>query len=343
MSAKAVGAYLRILRTARQLKLQQIAEAVGTSISQISRIEHGDQETRASIIFGFASVVQANLDHLSLLFRDKTATIEDGEQFAREWVVQSGINPNIRTHPGYLAAIGAYVRTLRRAQYLTRPDVAALAGIETAALYRIEHGADSVDEPVLLAIIPIIQGRPDHITNLAARADISAIHGYQMAFEWLKELDASTAQEQQAELEQQAEIALEEQMELVKQSLSAMPTQNVVVFQTLLSHLKQDSVSFAYLLGSLHALMMVTEGTSDGQPCLVPGNQHGFPGPETVHHVIEILGHGPYALMESFHVVVRSMRTHPAVLEHMLGFIETILTFRSAQHAGAYLSKYSIS
>jgi transcriptional regulator with XRE-family HTH domain len=90
MSAAAIGAYFRTLRKLRDMSIQQIAELTGTSVSQVSRIETGEQETRGSLLFAFARAVKANLDDMARLLLDTQATTEDGEALAREWLGREG-------------------------------------------------------------------------------------------------------------------------------------------------------------------------------------------------------------------------------------------------------------
>jgi transcriptional regulator with XRE-family HTH domain len=90
MSAAAVGAYFRTLRKSHNLSIQQVAERIETSVSQVSRIETGEQEIRGSLLFAFARVVKANLDDIASLLLDRDATMEDGERLAREWLGVEG-------------------------------------------------------------------------------------------------------------------------------------------------------------------------------------------------------------------------------------------------------------
>lgn len=74
MSEIAAGAYLRRLRQARGLTIERVAELSQTSVSQISRIETGGQNTRAPLMFRVARTLRASLEDLeTLLLGDETA------------------------------------------------------------------------------------------------------------------------------------------------------------------------------------------------------------------------------------------------------------------------------
>jgi transcriptional regulator with XRE-family HTH domain len=90
MSTAAVGSYFRTLRKSRKLSIQQVAKHIGTSVSQVSRIETGEQETRGTLLFAFAGLVQASIQDIAELLLDPHATSEMGEVRAQEWLASSG-------------------------------------------------------------------------------------------------------------------------------------------------------------------------------------------------------------------------------------------------------------
>lgn len=83
MSLEAAGAYLWELRQARHLSRDQLAQRLNTSRSQIERIDYGQGEARASVIFLYARAVGADLDELSDLMLDPAATVEQARVLAR--------------------------------------------------------------------------------------------------------------------------------------------------------------------------------------------------------------------------------------------------------------------
>jgi transcriptional regulator with XRE-family HTH domain len=96
MSMPAAGAYLWELRKARNLSRADVATTLHTSISQIERIERGDGETRASLLLGFARLVQADLLHLTDLLLATDATTADGQARATQ-ILSAAQQQDIRT------------------------------------------------------------------------------------------------------------------------------------------------------------------------------------------------------------------------------------------------------
>lgn len=83
---QAAGAYLSTLREALGLKPYRLAKMLGTSSSQIERIEAGEIETRSSLLFAFVDAVQGNPEQVMKLVLDKHATAEQGKAVAEAWL-----------------------------------------------------------------------------------------------------------------------------------------------------------------------------------------------------------------------------------------------------------------
>jgi transcriptional regulator with XRE-family HTH domain len=83
MSTVAVGSYIRTLREGRKLTRETVAERVGTSISQLVRIESGEQETRGTLLFAVLSAVQGDPRDIADLLLLEGATANDGVRFAQ--------------------------------------------------------------------------------------------------------------------------------------------------------------------------------------------------------------------------------------------------------------------
>lgn len=82
MGQVAAGAYLEGLRLASRKSRADVAKAIGTSESQVQRIEAGEIDTRGSLLFGFARFVKANMAHLAKLLLDDTATSAEAARMA---------------------------------------------------------------------------------------------------------------------------------------------------------------------------------------------------------------------------------------------------------------------
>lgn len=82
MSMLAAGIYLRTLREHHGFSRAGIAKALGTSESQIERIEAGLVDTRGSLLLGFTSEVKGSAEQLAQLIVSKDATKEDGIRLA---------------------------------------------------------------------------------------------------------------------------------------------------------------------------------------------------------------------------------------------------------------------
>lgn len=88
MSLEAAGAYLRTLREHQGLSRVQVADAAGTSESQLVRIEGGKQDPRGSLWFAIASVLQGSTEQLSELLTTRTLKADDGRRIAEDWLTR---------------------------------------------------------------------------------------------------------------------------------------------------------------------------------------------------------------------------------------------------------------
>lgn len=99
MGTEAVGSYLKFLRNKRGMTLQQVADASDTSVSQISRIEGGEQETRGSVLLAFTRTVGGSPYDVTQLMLDKDAGADAGEEAAKSW---------LHTHPKDQEAVARF-------------------------------------------------------------------------------------------------------------------------------------------------------------------------------------------------------------------------------------------
>jgi transcriptional regulator with XRE-family HTH domain len=111
MPTNAAGAYIRTLREKRNLTREVIADRAGTSVSQLVRIESGEQETRGSLLLRIVAAVDGDARHIAELLLSETATSDDGRDLA-ETVLrvldEEGARPYLKT-PEDVAELMSYV------------------------------------------------------------------------------------------------------------------------------------------------------------------------------------------------------------------------------------------
>lgn len=83
---KAMGAYLWELRDQQHVSRQKMADQLGTSRTQIERIDRGDVEAGIGVVLAYAKAVGANLQHIQQLRLQPDATPEDGRALATRWI-----------------------------------------------------------------------------------------------------------------------------------------------------------------------------------------------------------------------------------------------------------------
>jgi transcriptional regulator with XRE-family HTH domain len=113
MTVQAAGSYLRVLREARGISRDAIAEAAATSVSQILRIERGQQETRSSVLLMFVQMVGGSTEELAALLLDAKADADIGEQRARAWAVLTTPTPSSDASRGRVATLIQLVNDMR--------------------------------------------------------------------------------------------------------------------------------------------------------------------------------------------------------------------------------------
>ena len=89
MTLQAAGAYLQRLREEANITRHAMAKRVGTSDSQIIRIEQG-QETRYSLLSMIIKVVDASSDDVVELALSSDNTTEEGIRRAELWIEKRG-------------------------------------------------------------------------------------------------------------------------------------------------------------------------------------------------------------------------------------------------------------
>jgi transcriptional regulator with XRE-family HTH domain len=135
MGKEAVGAYLMTLRKARGLSQSEVVrlladmdpEVTTTSESQISRIEHGSQDTRAVLALGYVRVVGGSTEHFEQLLFDQDATADDGIKLAKMWLYgeliskmdQNSVSADVKRVAQNLRKIGRIQEWLRYGEWLS--------------------------------------------------------------------------------------------------------------------------------------------------------------------------------------------------------------------------------
>lgn len=114
MSTVAAGAYLALLRE-KNTPYSQVSAAkmLGTSKSQIQRIESGDGETRTSLMLGLARLVGGDPHEVSDLLLDPKADKEQGQRLAAERLEKRAEAVVNRVSDADVPGMLAWVRQLR--------------------------------------------------------------------------------------------------------------------------------------------------------------------------------------------------------------------------------------
>ncbi len=85
---QAVGAYIATLREARGINPTALGRLVGTSASQITRIEQGSQDPRASLLFAIIDALQGRYEDVRQLLLTE-ADDDLGRQLAKAWLTNA--------------------------------------------------------------------------------------------------------------------------------------------------------------------------------------------------------------------------------------------------------------
>lgn len=85
MTARTAGAYLQRLREEKRISRAKAAAALGTSESQIERIDYGSSRVNGELLLGYIRYLGANLRHVMHLMLDDVVTQDDDTEtmFAR--------------------------------------------------------------------------------------------------------------------------------------------------------------------------------------------------------------------------------------------------------------------
>lgn len=113
MANPAVGTYLRTLREARRLTRESLADLVGTSVSQLVRIEAGEQDTRGSLLARIIAAVRGSAADVHALLINPEATEADGQRLAEvalETMQAAGLSADEFQSP---EDVDAFMRFLR--------------------------------------------------------------------------------------------------------------------------------------------------------------------------------------------------------------------------------------
>jgi transcriptional regulator with XRE-family HTH domain len=96
----AAGAYIRTLREKRKFTREAVAKLADTSVSQLVRIEAGEQDTRSSLLIRIVTVLQGKVEHIAELLAADSATADDGRALAERAVQvidEAGARPYLKT------------------------------------------------------------------------------------------------------------------------------------------------------------------------------------------------------------------------------------------------------
>src|SRR5436305_346224 len=89
MSMLAVTAYLREIRSQKDISQKALADAMGLSLRQTNRWEtEGTEGIKADALMRAVSFLGASIQHVMTLFAREDATAEDGQRLALEWLTE---------------------------------------------------------------------------------------------------------------------------------------------------------------------------------------------------------------------------------------------------------------
>jgi transcriptional regulator with XRE-family HTH domain len=80
----AIGTYIRTLREAKRMSRGELGSRVNTSVSQLVRLENGEQDTRSVLLAVIVKELEGDFRDVSELLLNEQATAEDGKRMARE-------------------------------------------------------------------------------------------------------------------------------------------------------------------------------------------------------------------------------------------------------------------
>lgn len=115
-----------------------------------------------------------------------------------------------------LKAAGAYIWYLREQYDLSREEVAAAAGTSDVQIMRIEKGEIDTRGSLLFAVIRIVRGNADDVSQLMHSPNATLTDGRQLAAEWMKQTD-----ELRSETEIEDELA---ELREIRENLAQQPT-----------------------------------------------------------------------------------------------------------------------
>lgn len=106
MTLKAAGAYIVRLRRDAKLSRLAFAKLLGTSDSNMMRIEQGDQEARSILLAQIIRTLSANADDMMDLLLSEQADEKEGIERAEEWIRKRGRqDASSQLHPDVLRLV----------------------------------------------------------------------------------------------------------------------------------------------------------------------------------------------------------------------------------------------
>lgn len=112
----AIGTYIRTLREAKRMSRGDLGSRVNTSVSQLVRLENGEQDTRSVLLAAIVKEVEGDFRDVSELLLNEQATAEDGKSMARERI-QANKEPSKHQAAKSVfpaTALGAFLIGLRK-------------------------------------------------------------------------------------------------------------------------------------------------------------------------------------------------------------------------------------
>ncbi len=163
-----IGLEIRILRERKMVSAKDLAEKIGLSQSQMSRLEKGQRRIDTQVLDRIARALEVDPSHF---FRGEDAPAE-------------GVIP-----PSLPEAVGKLIRAERRRQHVSAEDLALKVGKPKAVLQAVEDGKRELDPELAEKVLKALRLPP----NYFLRAQQEVIHGLETQVARLNEALAESS------------------------------------------------------------------------------------------------------------------------------------------------------
>ena len=136
-----IGLEVKILRERLQMSAKELAEKIGLSQSQMSRLEKGQRRIDTSVLARISEALGVDPSHF---FR--------GEEVPADGVIQ----------PTAPSSVGKEIRSERRKRHISAEDLAARLGMQKHQIYAIEEGKRPLSPEIAEKICRVLKLPTNH-------------------------------------------------------------------------------------------------------------------------------------------------------------------------------------